>query len=156
MRAVEVGTAVEQIEESVVAIVREASLPRVQERLVAAAGVPVERAGYQVLRAVAEQPSLRLGDLARELGLDTSTVSRHVKALEGAGLVARSGDPGDGRVAHLELTAVGTEALGRLRRARHRYFAELLADWPPSELEFLAPLLARLAHDMTMRGEHRR
>jgi DNA-binding MarR family transcriptional regulator len=150
--AVDLHHAVASIEESVVAIVREASLPRLQERLGAEAGVPVERAGYQVLRAVAEQPSLRLGDLAHELGLDTSTVSRHVKALEGEGMVVRSGDLGDGRVARLELTDAGTEALGRLRRARHRFFAEALADWLPGELEALAPLLSRLAKDVTVRG----
>jgi DNA-binding MarR family transcriptional regulator len=156
VRVVEVDAAVELIEESVVAIVREASLPRLQEWLVAEAGVSVERAGYQVLRAVAEQPSVRLGDLARQLGLDTSTVSRHVKGLQGAGLVGRSGDPGDGRVARLELTDAGAEALGRLRRARHQFFAEILVDWPQGDRELLAPLLVRLAHDVMMRGEHRR
>lgn len=137
------------------AIVRRLSLPRVQERLIAEAGVPVERGGHQVLRAVAEQPSSRLGDLARELGLDTSTVSRHVKALEGAGLVARSGDPGDGRVARLELTDAGSYALGRVRQARHRFFTEILADWPQGDREMLASLLDRLAHDVMMRGERR-
>lgn len=151
---VDVDTAVAWIGDSVVAIVREASLPRVQEWLAAEAGVRVERAGYQVLRAVAEKPSVRIGDLGRELGLDTSTVSRHVKSLEAASLVARSDDPGDRRVARLELTDAGAEAFDRMRRARHRFFAEVLAGWPPSDVETLAPLLARLADDVVVRGGH--
>lgn len=140
------------IEESVVTLVREATLPRLQERFVAEAGVAVERAGYHVLRTVAEQGQVRLGDLARELGVDSSTVSRQVRGLEIAGLLARSGDPADGRVARLELTAAGADALARLRSARHRLFAELLADWPAADRDTLAPLLARLVHDFVVRA----
>lgn len=144
--------AIASIEASVVTIVREATLPSLQERFVAQAGVAVERAGYHVLRVVAERGSLRLSDLAHQLGVDASTVSRHVKTLEAQGMVARSGDPTDGRVARLELTPAGGEALRRLRAARHRLFAEILADWPAADRDALAPLLARLAREFVVRG----
>jgi DNA-binding MarR family transcriptional regulator len=140
------------IEESIVTIVREATLPSVQERFVAQTGVAVERAGYGVLRGVAEQGPVRLSDLAHQLGVDTSTVSRHVKALEGQGMLVRTGDPTDGRVARVALTAAGVAALGRLRVARRRLFAEVLADWPAADLETLAPLLVRFAGDFLVQG----
>lgn len=133
-------------------IVREATLPSLQERFVAQAGVGVERAGYQVLRGVAQGAPVRLADLAHRLGVDASTVSRQVKALERRGLVARSGAVVDRRAAQVSLTDAGVEALGRLQAARHRFFAEVLAGWSPSEREALAPLLDRLARDLLAEG----
>ncbi len=144
--------AVVSIEESIVTIVREATRPRLQEQVAAAAGVAVERAGYGVLRALADSGPLAVTALARQLGLDTSTVSRHVAALEGDGLVGRAEDPADRRVALLALTARGRRALGRLRAARHRLFADILAPWPAADREALAPLLERLASDFVAFG----
>ena len=69
-------------------------------------------------------------DQAPWFGADLSTASRHVKTLGGQGSVVRDKDTGDGRVARLALTTGGAEALERLRVARHRLFAEILADWP--------------------------
>ena len=140
------------IEEALVLIVREATLPSTQERYVAAAGIPVERAGYNVLRAVDEAGSLRLTTLARHLGLDASTVSRHVRALERVGLVSRSSDATDGRVTTVELTPAGHDALERLRGVRHRLFDEVLSSWSVDDRAALAPLLARLAHDLVAFG----
>ncbi|MBP6489653.1 MAG: MarR family transcriptional regulator, partial [Ilumatobacteraceae bacterium] len=47
---------------------------------------------------------VRVSELAQFLGVDTSTMSRHVKTLEGGGLVVRAEDPLDGRAAHVGLT----------------------------------------------------
>lgn len=152
VRPVGTEVAIATIEESVVTIVREVTLPHVQERVAEQAGVAVERAGYGVLRGVAEHGPVRLTDLARQLGVDPSTASRHVKALERQGLVVRDGDPGDGRVARLALTAGGAAALERLRVVRHRLFAEILVDWPAEDRAALAPLLARLARDLVALG----
>ena len=140
------------IEESIVTIVREATLPRMQDWFAAQAGVAVERAGYQVLRCVAEHAPIRLSDLAHQLGFDTSTITRHVQTLERQGMLARSGDPTDGRVALLDLTSKGIAALRQLRKARHRLFSEVLADWPVKERTTLAPLLARLANDFLVQS----
>ena len=147
------GVTIGAIEESVVAIVRAATRPSVQERVVAQAGVAVERAAYGVLGSLGELGPVRLTDLARQLGVDPSTASRQVKALEERGMVARVGDPGDGRVARLGLTPDGAAALELLRGARHRLFADALAEWPAEDLAALAPLLARLARDLVAEGQ---
>ena len=152
MRAARRDVGIAAIEEAIVTIVREATLPSVQERFVTQSGVGVERAGYGVLRAVAELGPMRLTELAHHLGVDASTVSRHVRVLERDGLLSRGSDPADGRVAWLELSAAGADALDRLRAARHRLFAEVLADWPVEDRETLAPLLSRLAHDFLVLG----
>jgi DNA-binding MarR family transcriptional regulator len=146
------GGAPASIEEAIVTIVRVATLASTHERVAAEAGVPLERSGYGVLRAVAEDGPLPVSALARRLGLDPSTASRHVAGLERGGLLARSGDRSDRRVATVALTGAGRRALQRLRAARHRFFAEVLAEWPPSDVDALAPLLARLAADFVANG----
>ena len=150
--AAEVDPRIATIEASIVTIVREATLPSTQERFVARAGVGVERAGYSVLREVAELGPVRLTELARHLGIDASTVSRHVAALERQGMLARGSDPADRRVVKVQLTGAGAKALERLRAARHRFFAELLSGWPAADRERLAPLLDRLARDFVAKG----
>jgi DNA-binding MarR family transcriptional regulator len=144
--------AIELIEASIVTIVREATLPRVQERLLAESGITVERAAYGVLVGVADHGPVRLTALAAQLGVDASTVSRHVSGLERQGLLVRVGDPTDRRVAQVTLTAAGSEVLDELRSARHRWLAELLAGWPARDRERLGPLLARLAQDFVTHG----
>lgn len=147
-----VDPAIALIEESVVSIVREATLPRVQERLVAQSEVALERAAYGVLRKVADEGSLRLTELANLLGLDLSTVSRHVKGLESSGLLVRTEDPADRRAACVTLSDQGAEVVERVRDARHRFFSELLADWPSRDRNRLAPLLERLALELRTLG----
>lgn len=140
------------IEEALVVIVREFSLASTQERLIGAAGVSVERAGFGVLRCLSERGDARVSELAQFLGVDTSTMSRHVKTLEAGGLVVRTEDPQDGRAARVGLTTAGVEVLRLLRVARHRYFTELLTGWSEADRAVLAPLLARLANEVLERG----
>jgi len=140
------------IEESVVTILRELSLASMQEHLIGEAGVSVERAGFGVLRCVSERGESRVSDLAQVLGVDTSTMSRHVKALVGDGLLVRTADPVDRRSSRVALTPSGVDVLGVLRAARHRYFSELLGRWSAQERDALAPLLERLANDVLARG----
>ena len=143
---------VASIEESVVAIVREASLSSLQERLKMAAGVSVDRAGFQVLRFLDTTGSARLSEIAAAMGLDPSTASRHVRWLDLEKLIVRRGDPDDRRVAVLSLSESGAAALGKLVEARNQFFAALLRDWSGDDLHRLAPLLDRLASDLREKG----
>jgi len=136
------------IEEALVVIVREFSLASTQERFIGAAGVSVERAGFGVLRCLSERGDARVSELAQLLGVDTSTMSRHVKALEAGELVARTEDPRDGRAARVGLTAAGVEVLRSLRE----YFTELLNGWSEADRAALAPLLVRLANEVLEQG----
>lgn len=140
------------IEGAVVAIVREASLSSLQERLKQTAGVSVDRAGFQVLRYLDSTGSARLSEIAAAMGLDPSTASRHVRWLEREKLIVRRGDPEDRRVAVLSLSDRGADALGKLVEARNEFFAALLQDWSGEDLERLAPLLDRLASDLQKKG----
>lgn len=101
-----------------------------------------------VLSEAAGSGQARLADLASSLGLDASTVSRHVRALTEAGLLARAGDPADRRAARVSITPAGRRALEAGLRRRRALLDVALADWAPGERETLANLVARLADDL--------
>ena len=72
---------------------------------------------------------MRVADLADFAGLDASTVSRHVKALEDDGLVARDTDPDDRRAASVRITDRGRTFVQEALQLRARIIADATADW---------------------------
>lgn len=91
---------------------------------------------------------VRATDLAEHVGLDLSTVSRHLHGLESAGLVRRSPDPDDRRAALLELSGTGRDLLERNVRARTELLTRATAAWPRRDTTELSRLLHRLTHDL--------
>ena len=141
-----------QVDEALLTLGRPAHLRRIGERVRAGAGLQLDRAAYPLLRGIAECGPVRLSDLATRLGVQVSTASRQVKELEQAGLVERTGDPKDGRVAMLALAPAGREALKKLRESWRRVLVEILDDWPEADREALGVLLSRLAAGMVAYG----
>jgi DNA-binding MarR family transcriptional regulator len=91
---------------------------------------------------------VRATDVAEHVGLDLSTVSRHLKSLEDAGYVRRSPDPDDRRAALLELSASGRDLLETTTRARTALLARATADWSRDDVGTLTRLLNRLAREL--------
>ena len=90
-----------------------------RRRTSAYAGSVLEDSAFRILHALEESGPLTLVDLAHELQLERSTVSRQVSAAVGNGLssVRRRGD----RTRAVRATTAGREAYlhdGRLRAAR--------------------------------------
>lgn len=104
----------------------------------------VDRAGYLVLRTLAQEGPLRTKALAALLGLDASTVTRQVGALERAGFVRRRADPYDGRAATLVPTAAGRAVMRQVEVNRHQVLETLIEDWSDEEQAALARSLTRL------------
>jgi DNA-binding MarR family transcriptional regulator len=65
----------------------------------------------RVLRAVDEEPGLRLSELAAREGLTAGGLTRRVRPLIAGGWLVRRDAGDDGRAASLELTRQGREAL---------------------------------------------
>jgi DNA-binding MarR family transcriptional regulator len=75
------------------------------DRELAADGVAAD--GYAPLSLIGARGSVRLTELADELGMPLTTTSDVVRRLEGRGLVRRRPNPDDGRSFLFELTARG-------------------------------------------------
>lgn len=112
------------------------------------AGVRCEVAAAHALSRLDLLGPVRLTELAASLGLDPSSVSRQVSALERSGWVAREEDPDDGRATRLVLTGSGRDVVAVLREARTEALARATPEWSEADLDELADRLGRLNHDL--------
>jgi MarR family transcriptional regulator for hemolysin len=84
-------------------------------------------------------------ELARAVGVSAPTLTHHLNAMEGDGLLARRRDPGDRRNHLIELTEPGERAFARLREAAAAFDERLVAGFAPEELTALGDALSRLS-----------
>ena len=141
------ATAADTIREVEVALsdlIRLFNRPVVQRHVMAEAGVAIEVGASWALRRLADLGPCRPSDLAAALGVDASTITHRIQALERGGLVERVTDPADGRACIVRLSPDGEGALIRLRAARRALFERLLAGWDDRERGDLAAGLDRV------------
>jgi DNA-binding MarR family transcriptional regulator len=97
-----------------------------------------------LLLADAEDRSVRRADLARDLELTASGVTRLLEGLERAGLVEKAACPRDGRVTYAVLTDLGRTKLAEASCSHVAAIDRLFGRYTPDELATLARLLGRL------------
>ncbi|WP_329213350.1 MarR family transcriptional regulator [Streptomyces sp. NBC_01485] len=136
-----------EIERALTRITYLSTRARRHERLMALAGVPLDRAAVALLRQIADSEPLRPGELAQRLGVEASHVTRTVQQLQKSGYVTRVPDPQDGRAQRIELTDTGRAAVDQVRDAGARGMQQALSDWSPEELRRLATLFHRMVDD---------
>jgi DNA-binding MarR family transcriptional regulator len=138
---------VTEIERALTRITYLSTRARQHERLMALAGVPLDRAAVALLRQIADSEPQRPGELAARLGVEASHVTRTVQQLQKSGYVTRVPDPDDRRAQRIELTDAGGEAIAKVREAGVRGMQMALSDWSPEELRQLATLFHRMVDD---------
>jgi MarR family transcriptional regulator, transcriptional regulator for hemolysin len=87
-------------------------------------------------------------ELARSLGIEGPTLTRHLDGMERAGLVERRRDPSDRRAVRVELTDAGVQLHNRLRQHVVAFDERLRAGLGAEELEQLRAVLGRLEHNV--------
>jgi DNA-binding MarR family transcriptional regulator len=110
---------------------------------------PIDKATLLVLWRVGEHGEPRPSEVAYDLGLDLSTVSRHVRALDQDGYIARTPDPEDGRACRLTVTPKGAELAQQAWERRVAAITAAVQDWPEEDRATLTTLLTRLADSLT-------
>ncbi len=101
------------------------------------------------LTAIVERDSLTVNDLAAELLLDKSTVSRLVGQLEAKRLITKAPDPLDRRSVRLEATVEGRHLAGDLTEALVKENALILSDFDPAVRHALIQLASRLVRGLS-------
>ncbi len=122
--------------------------PFQRERVLGAAKARLSGAGLNALRLIARNGPIAGTEVARQLGVDQSTASRQIRPLEDAGLITRTTDEADRRVAWLEATADGRAVLDRIHGQRRADAELVLADWSDEDVASLAQLLERFKASM--------
>jgi DNA-binding MarR family transcriptional regulator len=145
--AAAVSADVTEIERALTRIAYLANRVRNHERLMAVAGMSLDRAAAALLRQIADSEPQRPSELAVGLGVGDSHVTRQVQQLEKAGYVTRIPDPDDHRAQRIQLTPAGQEAVHRIREASYRGMQMALTHWSPGDLHQLATLFQRMVDD---------
>jgi DNA-binding MarR family transcriptional regulator len=107
---------------------------------------------FLVLHTVACNGPARPSEVAERLQLDASTISRHLRNLERAGLVLRGSDPHDRRAARVCVSAPGQTVLDEGFQARRARVSAAFETWPAEDRHALLGLLTRLADDLSRTG----
>lgn len=113
------------------------------QRLVDGLGPGVTDTTYPVLTSIARTGPVSISDLAREIGLDRSVVSRHADVLESAGLLNRRAGT-DARAAVLTLTSSGRRVVGTMHRRLVRLLERELTTWPARRVAAFTQGLERI------------
>ena len=119
--------------------------PQRDDALIAAAGIPLDRALFPLLVGIGRVGPIGIVDLAGRVGRDYTTVSRQVARLEDLGLVARRPSPTDGRVREAAITDKGRAMTDRVDAAREQLGLAVLADWDQRDMDDLVRLITRFA-----------
>jgi DNA-binding MarR family transcriptional regulator len=103
--------------------------------------VNLERSAYGIMCKLADEGPQRLGALATAFGLDPSTITRQVQALEEIDLAHRTTDVSDRRASILDLTDNGRRVLDATRERRRERLRVALSDWSQDDLSDFGRLL---------------
>lgn len=126
------------------------AVTRTARRLRQEAGSGLSPSLAAALATVERRGPLTPSELADCERIQRPTATRIAARLEAEGLVARCGDPRDGRVSLLSATPQGHALLRELRTRKNAYLARRLRDLPEEDraaLERAADVLERMLED---------
>ncbi|MEV5943845.1 MarR family winged helix-turn-helix transcriptional regulator [Streptomyces sp. NPDC051994] len=132
-----------EIAEALGILLRRTTRAQLHRRLTEGMGEGVDEVTYPVLSALARTGPRSAADLAPDVGIDRSGVTRRASRLEAAGLISREPDPHDRRAQLLALTEQGRLAVAELRARLAAHITRSLSTWPPGEAEAFAHQLRR-------------
>lgn len=119
---------------------------RLARRLRQEADAGITQSQLSALATLQRLGPLPLRELAAAERVGSSTLTRIVAALEDQGLLGRTNDPTDRRVALVSVTAAGARMLSDVRERGTQLLAERLATLPGDAAATLAAALPVLEH----------
>ena len=113
------------------------------------AGEPIDLPSMYLLYNVLQKPGIRVADLAGEVGLDASTMSRHVQNLTRAGYLKRSAALDDRRAAAVHLTDQGLAVILEIIKSRSAMIIRAIQDWTEADQQRFFELALRFIADFS-------
>ncbi|GEM30537.1 hypothetical protein NN3_15440 [Nocardia neocaledoniensis NBRC 108232] len=110
--------------------------------------------GVGVLGSLEARGPSRQVDLAADLCISQSTLSRHVAELVNSGNIARHADPLDGRATLISITDQGSDLLLRVRESRARGLRAALSEWTEAEAEQATAVVQKLRNSLAAAPHH--
>lgn len=110
----------------------------------------LSRTSASTLSCLAREGATRITTLAEHESVTQPAMTGLVQRLESSGLVERSADPRDGRVALIDITPLGREAIDRRRSIQDAIISDRLATLSPDETVVIERALPVLNHLMEL------
>ena len=110
---------------------------------------PVDGPRLLLLHVLSEEGEKRAGELARLLGIKAPATSSLIESLEAEGLVLRSGDAHDRRVAIISITDEGTRTLRDAMTPRRELARRLLSSLPTQDVATMIRIQRSLVTTLT-------
>jgi MarR family transcriptional regulator, transcriptional regulator for hemolysin len=104
---------------------------------------------WLILNALKNEPRRTQLELARAVGIEGPTMTRHLDGLEQAGLVERRRDSVDRRAVQVQLTRAGHALHGRLLKAVIAFNRQLRTGLSRADVDTLRRLLGQLHKNVT-------
>lgn len=99
----------------------------------------------KMLLEAADDGGLRVGEVARNLGVKVPSATEQIIKLERAGLVQREADPSDSRAVRVTLTGEGRAAVESANARRNAVMAEILGALTEQDQQALAAAMQVIA-----------
>jgi DNA-binding MarR family transcriptional regulator len=109
--------------------------------------------GMGVLLALESRGRCRQNELAADLCISQSALSRHITDLVSAGFITRRADPGDGRATQVLITTAGSDLLAHVRLARAKSLQSVLADWEETDAQAAGSAIRKLRSSLTKHAQ---
>lgn len=143
------GSTLAEFERSLSAVMRLLADRGTRGDIALRSGYDLPPASWSLLEHLDARGDLRVSDIAACHGVDVSSVTPRLKALENAGLVARQRLAADARVSMISITSQGIEALQSVHSARGEILAQVVGDTDPAQLAAAAQILSCLAEHLS-------
>jgi DNA-binding MarR family transcriptional regulator len=98
----------------------------------------------ELLRAIVEAGEIRASDLASQLFVTKTSISRYVNGMLDEGLLVQRRDPSDGRAMLLSVSPSGQREFEEREAARSAWLREICHDWTARDVTEITALLQRL------------
>lgn len=103
----------------------------------------LERAHYLLLILLEQRNQQSIGELADQVNLDASTITRQIAAMADNGLVEKTDNPNDRRAGFVSITDTGRAKAAEVRCARITSVEQCFGDWTEGERHEFARLTAK-------------
>lgn len=119
--------------------------PTNDQKMLQQAGIPYSDNLLPIIVLLGSHKVATVGELARALGRDHSSMSRKVASLQKQGLLTATVSPTDLRSRQLSLTKKGAELFTTITETRHQVMSQALAALSEDEVDQISASLKKLA-----------
>lgn len=140
---------IDALERALWAVMNRLSHRRFGDSIAQAAGYDLPPTSWTLLEFLSRSGPIRVSEIAAYSGVDISSVTPRLQALERDGFIARGADPKDGRVSLISIGAAGREAIEKMRTARRDLFAKAVQGTSAQQISQTSVLLEQLAEALT-------